>query len=70
MTPLKGSANRRTEAARLLTDEVTGSVDDAIADNDAMFERHAPADEAWNHYFLCGRSALRRTTRSAAWTCG
>jgi SAM-dependent methyltransferase len=59
MTPLKGSANRRTEAAMLLTDELAGSVDDAIADNDAMFERHAPADEAWNHYFLCGRSALR-----------
>ena len=42
-----------------LTDEVAGSVDDAIADNDAMFERHKPAGEAWNHYFLCGRSALR-----------
>lgn len=43
----------------LLTDEVAGTVDDAIADNDAMFERHKPADEAWRHYFHCGRSALR-----------
>ena len=43
----------------LLTDEVAGPVDEAIADNDGMFERHKPADEAWNHYFRCGRSALR-----------
>jgi SAM-dependent methyltransferase len=43
----------------LLTDEVAGPVDETIADNDAMFERHAPPDEAWNHYFHCGRSALR-----------
>jgi SAM-dependent methyltransferase len=43
----------------LLTDEVAGPVDDAIADHDAMFERHKPADEAWDHYFHCGRSALR-----------
>ena len=56
----------------LLTDEVAGPVDEAIADNDGMFERHKPADEAWNHYFRCGRSALRviRLALAAVFTRG
>ena len=35
------------------------AVDQTIAGTDEMFERHAPPEEAWAHYFACGRSALR-----------
>ena len=40
-------------------DAIDAPVDTTIADGDEMFERHAPPDQAWNHYFSCGRSALR-----------
>ncbi|MDB5309484.1 MAG: type 12 methyltransferase [Gemmataceae bacterium] len=34
-------------------------VDTTIAETDGMLVRHAPPDQAWNHYFACGLSALR-----------
>jgi SAM-dependent methyltransferase len=43
----------------LLTDEVAGPVDETVAPGDGMFEWHAPRRQAWEHYFACGRSALR-----------
>lgn len=48
-----------------IADEVAGPVDETIAEADGMFERHAPPDQAWNHYFYCGRSAIR--TSRLAW---